>query len=310
MISRKLIIISGLAAGAILAVGCAKQEVDLGAQAQKTGQVPAEAPKAAPGEKIPWTSNYEDAVKQAKSSGKLMLVDLYTDWCQWCKVLDEKTYPDPTVVERVKDFVPVRINAEKEGLAVARKYQVQSYPMILFIDGDGSVAGLINSYVTPPEMLDKIGEIQKGDKEFRDLRATAEKNPNDFDTYARFATIAAMRMDIKDAEPAMARVEKLKPTTPSLGLSSAYTSMGTYYGVTGQFDKAIHSFKKAIESAPAEQQRLLAEVNLGSAYLNSGDYKAGSQIIGEVLKKKDLSAEGRKALQDMLEKAKAKLKGK
>jgi thioredoxin-related protein len=45
---------------------------------------------------------------------KKILVDVYTDWCGWCKVMDKNTFTNPTVANYVnKNFYPVRFNAEQ-----------------------------------------------------------------------------------------------------------------------------------------------------------------------------------------------------
>ena len=33
----------------------------------------------------------DDALKLSKESNKPIMIDFYTDWCGWCKVLDEKS---------------------------------------------------------------------------------------------------------------------------------------------------------------------------------------------------------------------------
>lgn len=45
---------------------------------------------------------------------KPIFIDLYTDWCRWCKVMDQKTFSDPEVAAYLdKNFYPVKFNAEK-----------------------------------------------------------------------------------------------------------------------------------------------------------------------------------------------------
>jgi uncharacterized protein YyaL (SSP411 family) len=42
-----------------------------------------------------------------------ILIDLYTDWCGWCKVMDKKTYTNKKVIEYLQDkFYPVKLDAE------------------------------------------------------------------------------------------------------------------------------------------------------------------------------------------------------
>ena len=62
--------------------------------------------------KINWIS-FEQAMALAKQDGKPVLVDVYTDWCGWCKRLDATTYQDSAVVTYINaNFHAVKFNAE------------------------------------------------------------------------------------------------------------------------------------------------------------------------------------------------------
>lgn len=75
------------------------------------GSYPAEGGK----EQIRWMS-LQDAEKQYRSTGKTILIDLYTDWCSWCKVMDKKTYSHPEVIKYINEhFLPVKLNAESKA---------------------------------------------------------------------------------------------------------------------------------------------------------------------------------------------------
>ena len=55
-----------------------------------------------------------DALKQQRHRPKPVFIDLYTDWCRWCKVMDQKTFSDPKVAGYLQEnFYPVKFNAEK-----------------------------------------------------------------------------------------------------------------------------------------------------------------------------------------------------
>lgn len=67
-------------------------------------------------EGIQW-HNWNEGFALSQSSGKIAMVDCYTDWCGWCKVMDKKTFTD-TAVQRMLDkhFVSIKFNPELGGV--------------------------------------------------------------------------------------------------------------------------------------------------------------------------------------------------
>jgi thioredoxin-related protein len=67
----------------------------------------------APQDGINWTS-IDKAVAEAKATGKsFIFVDLFTDWCGWCKKMDENTFNDPAIIAALnQSFTSVKFNAE------------------------------------------------------------------------------------------------------------------------------------------------------------------------------------------------------
>lgn len=63
---------------------------------------------------LTWTEAIERMERDEKP--KKMLVDLYTDWCGYCKKMDRETFSDPWVIKYVNEhFYAVKFNAEKPG---------------------------------------------------------------------------------------------------------------------------------------------------------------------------------------------------
>lgn len=62
---------------------------------------------------INWTT-IDQAVATAKSSNKkFIMVQLYTDWCGWCKKMEENTFTDDNIMALISNnFIPVKFNAE------------------------------------------------------------------------------------------------------------------------------------------------------------------------------------------------------
>jgi thioredoxin-related protein len=81
--------------------------------------------KKAPKKLVKWYT-WEEAMKANDAQPRKIFVDLYTDWCGWCKVMDSKTFEDPKVAEYLNTYYyPVKFNAEQTA-AVTFKGKV--YP--------------------------------------------------------------------------------------------------------------------------------------------------------------------------------------
>ena len=59
---------------------------------------------------------WEEAVALQKIAPKKVMVDMYTDWCGWCKRMDASTFSDPAITAYIQDnFYPVKFDAEQKG---------------------------------------------------------------------------------------------------------------------------------------------------------------------------------------------------
>jgi thioredoxin-related protein len=71
-------------------------------------------------ESIKWLT-IEEADSLYNITPKPIVVDVFTDWCGWCKHLDKTTYKDKTVVAMMnRYFYPVKINAERQDTSYFR----------------------------------------------------------------------------------------------------------------------------------------------------------------------------------------------
>jgi len=97
-------------------------------------------------DKINWLT-FEEAAAMTEKKPKMIIVDVYTDWCGWCKKMDKGTFTDPAVVEYINNtFYPVKMNAENSKRTftfkgqeyteqtMARAMRVSSYPNFIIMD--------------------------------------------------------------------------------------------------------------------------------------------------------------------------------
>ena len=103
----------------------------------------------------------EKALDRARAENRLVMVDVYTDWCGWCKKLDSDTYADVRVAAALEELISIRVNAESGGEKVAARYSVRGFPTVLFLSGSGDVVRKIEGYVGADEMLRIVASLRK-----------------------------------------------------------------------------------------------------------------------------------------------------
>ena len=95
----------------------------------------------------------EGALAKAKAEKKVVLVDIYADWCAQCKELDEKTWPDAALKQWIAaNAVPIRIDTDARRKDLATKLQIRSYPTVLLLDADGRELRRILGFQKPETM--------------------------------------------------------------------------------------------------------------------------------------------------------------
>jgi len=123
---------------------------------------------------LKWYS-IEEAIKLNEKAPKKIFIDVYTDWCGWCKVMDKNTFSQTKIAEMLNTYYyPVKFNAEQKdsilfkgktyryiGNAGSRGYNELaatilkgqlSYPTVVFMDEEMNVIQPIPGYRAPGEM--------------------------------------------------------------------------------------------------------------------------------------------------------------
>lgn len=80
-------------------------------------------------------------VDRAIEENKLVFLDIYTDWCLPCQIMDEEVFSDQRLGDYINEnFISYKVNAEQGyGPDIATLYNVRGYPTLLFLDHHGRI---------------------------------------------------------------------------------------------------------------------------------------------------------------------------
>ena len=114
---------------------------------------------------------------------KMYFVDVYTDWCGWCKVMDRKTFTDPKVIQALSEkYHVVKFDAEQQEpisfngqtyewqaagrsgvnmLAFALLQGQLSYPSYVFLDADRKPFKIARGFMPADQFLQELASVGK-----------------------------------------------------------------------------------------------------------------------------------------------------
>lgn len=124
--------------------------------------------------KVTWLS-FEQAVAYQSSEKRKVIIDVYTDWCGWCKRMDATTFSDPAVAAMLEaNFYPVKFNAEQREPVTFNNYTFKfiprgakgyhefaatllngklSYPSVVFMNEKFEIIQVLSGYHKADEFL-------------------------------------------------------------------------------------------------------------------------------------------------------------
>lgn len=87
-----------------------------------------EVATSTPAEAIKWYT-WDEAIQLAQKNPKKIFIDVYTDWCGWCKKMDATTFQDGAVVKYMNEnFYAVKFNAEQKEEIKFKDHVFKFYP--------------------------------------------------------------------------------------------------------------------------------------------------------------------------------------
>ncbi len=157
----------------------------------------------------PW----KEVLAKAKAENKYIIVDCYTDWCGWCKVMDKETMTNDEVITMVdQNYIAVKMDMEHgEGVKMAMKYHISGFPSFLYFNTEGRYVYHSTGYqkkdaflaelkkvLQPSEQIYAPGFTETLDIDFPDFykNAFAENGKRSFPSLDEVQSFMRMQRDL------------------------------------------------------------------------------------------------------------------
>jgi len=105
-----------------------------------------------------WKKSIAEAQREAKPKNQLILVDMYADWCGWCKKMAREVFPSEAFQKGTEDLVLLQVDTEdgEEGSNLAVQFGVTTLPTFVLMTHDMMIAGVIRGYAPAEKFVKDI----------------------------------------------------------------------------------------------------------------------------------------------------------
>ncbi|RMH71522.1 MAG: outer membrane protein assembly factor BamD [Gemmatimonadetes bacterium] len=206
---------------------------------------------------IAWLDTYEDALIAAETLNRPIMIDFYTNWCGWCKRLDQTTYRNVEVLALADDFVCAKVNAEGVNFDrnILKKYNITGYPAVLFLDEEGLVIGEVRGYKPAKPFLTDMEKSLSRYNELQAAKAAIRKNPKDVQSAYTLGRTYLMSGQADKAKKYYQVVIDEDPANQSNHVPDVLLELGMIHGQTKEYQQALSYFSQFTEQYTMHERR-------------------------------------------------------
>lgn len=232
---------------------------------------------------INWRTDLAAAMKEGKSTRKLVMVYYYAEYSEWCKQMENFTLKNKSVTAASLKVIPVRINVEDDESRLLKKHKLKGYPTLLFLDENESKFGELFGFITPQLLSDEIDKFVSAHQQWPSIWEAYKKSPNNGEVNAKLSWAYAIRREQDKAISHIQRSERAGYT--GLYVARAYNMIGDTFQLGDDYEEAIAYFKKAATKTKDAAILSYSYVSLVSCYhslQNKAEMKRWSNQLFEL----------------------------
>jgi thioredoxin-related protein len=227
--------------------------------------------------KIEFQTDFGAALELAMAYDSPMIIDFFTDWCSWCKVLDTVTYVDPLVVGMSVDHVFVKVDADVDT-NLARKYAISGFPTIVITKPDGEEIDRIWGYLGPTDFYNQVQLYLQGKETLDDYLSRLEDEPENLDYLSMIGEKFASRSKYDEAIEYYEKVVALDPDNEDGYAARAMASIWDIQGRARDYAGAIATCEKIARMFRGTEEADDAVAMIGYFTARSGNLKKALEM--------------------------------
>jgi tetratricopeptide (TPR) repeat protein len=130
---------------------------------------------------IVWERDYAKAIERAQRENKLIVADMFTDWCELCKEMDARTFGDPQLIRKMANaYVWLKLNTETEddGVRLQKEFVILTYPTVLVLDSHGEEVDRVGHFLAAREFRETVESFQSNPDSLANVRKAVREQPN------------------------------------------------------------------------------------------------------------------------------------
>lgn len=222
----------------------------------------------------PWLDDRREAFRIAKEERKLVFVDYRAEWCAPCRMMEKDVFPTPAVQERLREYVLLRVDVDRAGPALKRKWSLPTYVVYDWSDRERFT---FTGGMDASRFLQRLDRIREGAPSMvRAADLFAQKK--DLEAWTEVAKGYTKAGAAKPARDAWERVQSAASSRGDRGTEQAAEVNAAFTWVMeGQPAKAVEQLTK-ITTTNAETESLRWYV-LGQAYVKTNDVTHARQAF-------------------------------
>jgi tetratricopeptide (TPR) repeat protein len=163
---------------------------------------------------ISWERDYGKALQRARAEKKLIIADMFTDWCELCKRMDAETFAEPVLVQKMASrYVWLKLNTETEedGVRLQKEFAILTYPTVLVLDNEGEEVDRVDRFLAAGAFRQAVESSPARPDSFLNLRRAVQAQPNSVAARYALADKLLSQNNYAKAAPQFEKVTELDP---------------------------------------------------------------------------------------------------